>query len=66
MPPTQEIVELQEALAKIERLAHVAKVMHEEESLVGALNDIADITDEFLDDGDGDDDGDEEEEEEET
>lgn len=65
MPPTQEIVELQEALAKIEGLAHVAKVMHEEESLVGALNDIADITEEFLDDGDEAGDGNEEEEDEE-
>lgn len=56
-----EIKDLQEALAKIEAVAHVAKVMRDQESLVGALNDIADITEEFLDESD--DDAEEEEEE---
>jgi hypothetical protein len=43
-----EIAELQEALTKIEAIAHTGKLARQEESLVGALNDIGDIVEEFL------------------
>jgi len=62
MASPEEITELQEALTKIENIARMAKLARQEETLVNALEEIADIADEFFEDeGEDEEPGEEEE-----
>lgn len=67
MAEPEEIAELKDALARIAEIAFAAKTGKNENALVAALNEIADIIDEILCDDEEEEEGEgEAEEEEET